>query len=167
LNQAIQVLSDFYGAPALLQTGQPKSEAAKVILEVLQTAQEDFEKLRQETTAAESSAEEGFERSTQKATVSLAKKTGMVQGKTQERATLKASIAQIDEDLEGAGTAFEAANTFLKEKKEQCTDKTMSYEERARRREEEIAGLKQALEILSPEDAEFIQVGQKAFLSRK
>jgi len=164
LSAAITTLTEFYGAPALLQTGQPKSEAANVIIETLQTAQEDFEKLKQETETAERNAEDAFDRNMQAAKVATAKKSALVEGKTQERSGVKVMISQLDSDVENATKAFEAARTYLKNKKEECANKSMSYEERKRRREEEIKGLQEALEILSA-DASFLQTG--AFLARK
>jgi len=47
---------------------------------------------------------------------------------------------------------------YLAKLKPQCESKAMSYEERKARREAEIAGLKEALSILSGDDVEaFIQ----------
>ena len=60
--------------------------------------------------------------------------------------------AQLDDDLGNAQKAYEAAVGFLTNKKEECANKAMSYEERKKKREEEIAGLQEALEILSAEE---------------
>jgi hypothetical protein len=164
LSSAISVLTDFYGTPALLQTGAKKQgDSAAVILDILQTAQEDFEKLKQDTEASESSSASKFEKDMQAAEVSKAKKTAMVDGKTKEKATVKVMISQISEDLADATKAYDAAKDFLKGVMEACANKAMSYEERQARRESEIAGLKDALEILSPE-AEFLQT--RSFLAR-
>jgi len=165
INGAIGVLQEFYGTAALLQTSskQPQSDTANVIIEYLQTAQEDFEKIRQETETAEKEGTMNYERDMQAAKVSLAKKKALIDGKTQERAGLKVMVGQITEDLANATKAWEAATEYLKNKKEECANKAMSYEERKRRREEEIAGLQEALEILSSEES-FVQLG---FLSSR
>jgi len=153
INTAIGVLQEFYGTAALLQTAskQPQSETATVIVEYLQTAQEDFEKIRQETETSENTGKANYERDLQAGKVSLAKKQALIEGKTQERAGLKVMIGQVSEDLANSSKAWEAATEYLKNKKEECSNKAMSYEERKRRREEEIAGLQEALEILSAE----------------
>merc|ERR1712032_101508 len=135
-----------------------------VIMEILATSQEDFEKLKQTTEAAESDSAEKFERAMQEAEVTKAKKTAQMDGKTKEKATVKVQISQISEDLGEASKALEAASSFLKEVKEQCASKAMSYEERKKRREAEIKGLEEALQILSPDEGEFLQTG---FMSRK
>jgi predicted nucleic acid-binding Zn-ribbon protein len=166
LSSAISVLTDFYGesAPALIQTASKKqSDSANVIMSILQTAQEDFEKLKQDTEAAESSAQSKYDKDMQAADVSKAKKTAMVEAKTAEKSTVKVMISQITEDLANATKAYDAAKDFLKGVMEACANKAMSFEERQARREAEIAGLKDALEILSP-DAEFVQT--RSFLAK-
>jgi len=165
LNTAIGVLQEFYGTAALLQTSatQPQGETATVIIEYLQTAQEDFEKIRQVTETAEKTGVADYEKDVQAAKVILAKKNALIDGKTRERAGIKVMIGQVTDDLANASKAWEAATEYLKNKKEECANKAMSYEERKRRREEEIAGLQEALEILSSDDS-FLQVG---FMSRQ
>jgi len=162
IGTAIGVLQEFYGTAALLQTAvaskQPQSESATMIIEYLQTAQEDFEKIRQEAETAEKTGTEDYEKDMQAAKVSLAKKKALIEGKEGERASLKVMIGQVSEDLANATKAWEAATEYLKNKKEECSNKAMSYEERKRRREEEIAGLQEALEILSSDES-FLQVG--------
>lgn len=166
LTKAIEVLSKFYGAPAaaLVQTGQPQSDTANLIMEILATSQEDFEKLKQTTEAAESDAAEKHAKMTQEAEVTKAKKTAEMEGKIKEKAGVKVMMTQITEDLGEASKALEAANSFLKGVKEACANKAMSYEERKKRREAEIKGLEEALQILSPDESEFLQVG---FMSKK
>jgi len=163
LNGAVTVLSDYYGtdAPAFIQVSQKKQgDTATVIIEILQTAQEDFEKLKQETEAAESKAADKYDKDMQAAEVAKAKKTAQMEGKQNEKATVKNQMAQIADDLADAEKALQAAQDFLKGVMEACANKAMSYEERQQRRAAEIEGLKQALEILSP-DAEFLQVNKK------
>jgi len=165
LTKAIEVLSKFYGqSAAFVQTGQPQTDSANVIMEILATSQEDFEKLKQTTESAESEAADKFDKMKQEAAVTKARKTAEMEGKQKEQATVKTSLAQISEDLEEASKALEAASTFLKTVKERCANKAMSYEERKKRREAEIKGLQEALEILSPDESEFIQTG---FMSKK
>jgi hypothetical protein len=168
LNGAVTVLSDYYGteAPAFIQVSAKKQgDTAAVIIEILQTAQEDFEKLKQETEAAESKAANKYDKDMQAAEVSKAKKTASMEGKQNEKGSVKVQITQISEDLADAEKALQAAQDFLKGVMEACANKAMSFEERQQRRAAEIEGLKQALEILSP-DAEFIQTSAK-FLGKQ
>jgi len=168
LNGAITVLSDYYGteAPAFIQVANKKQgDTAAVIIEILQTAQEDFEKLKQETESAESKASSKYDKDMQASQVSKAKKTAQRDGKQNEKATVKKQIAQISDDLADAEKALQASQDFLKGVMEACANKAMSFEERQQKRAAEIEGLKQALEILSP-DAEFIQTSTK-FLGKQ
>lgn len=88
-----------------------------------------------------------------------ATKSAEVKGKTQEKAGVKESIGMMSEDLAEADKALQAATDFLKGVMEACANKAMSYEERKARREAEIAGLKDALEILSSDDTtSFVQI---------
>lgn len=151
LNGAIQTLSEFYGAASLIQTSQPKSDTGNTIIAYLQTAQEDYEKIRQETEAAEKAGVSDYEKDMQAAKVALAKKNALIQAKSQERSGLKVMIAQIDDDLAASSKAYDAAVEYLKQKKAECANKAMSFEERQQKREEEIKGLQEALEILSSE----------------
>ncbi|CAD7922787.1 unnamed protein product [Amoebophrya sp. A120] len=157
INGAITALSEFYGkSTSFLQ--QPQTDAANTIISILETAQEDFEKLKQETEAAESDAVEKYEKFMQESQVAKATKEAEVKGKTQEKAGVKESIGMMSEDLTEANKALQAATDFLKGVMEACANKAMSYEERQKRREAEIAGLKDALEILSSDEESFLQV---------
>merc|ERR1719296_50141 len=103
LSGAIKTLTDFYGAEtAFVQTSQPKSDSANVIISMLQTAQEDFEKLKQETEAAESQQQDTYDKLVQEGEVTKAKKSALVEGKTNEIASVKVQLSQISEDLADA-----------------------------------------------------------------
>merc|ERR1719401_1179523 len=101
----------------------------------------------------------------QAAEIAKAKKTAQMEGKANEKSSVKSQAAQIAEDLGDAEKALDAAQEFLKGVMEACANKAMSYEERQARRAAEIEGLKQALEILSPEEEAFVQTGK--FLAQK
>jgi hypothetical protein len=136
-----------------------------MIMEILSTAQEDFEKLKQATEAQEAAASDKYDKNMQAAEVTKAKKSAEREGKVKERAAVKVQQTQITEDLAEATKALDAASAFLKGVKEACANKAMSYEERQKRRAEEIKGLEEALQILSAdEEGEFLQTG---FMSRK
>lgn len=153
LNSAIGILTDFYGGgaeTALVQVSVKKmSDKGEAIIEILRTAQNDFEKLRQTTEEAEAAAQKNYEKEIQDADVSLAKARALVEGKTSEQAAVKIQISQIDEDLGNAQKAWEAATKFLSATQEACANKPMTYEERQSKRQNEIEGLRTAMEILS------------------
>lgn len=141
LNEAVKVLSDFYGEKA--------SDKAEAIIGILETAQEDFEKLRQTTERAENDAVSEYEKSSQDNEVNLAKTKALIEGKQSEQASLKKSVAQMDGDMAGATKALDSASAFLKGVNEQCAVKVETFEEKQAKRKAEIDGLKEAQEILS------------------
>lgn len=160
ISAAINKLNEVYGI-ALVQTStdQPKSDTASVIIQMLQTAQSDFEKLKGDTEFAESKGTKNYEEFMQQSKVSQAKKQAMVQGKTGERSSVKSALAEIDDDLAEATKALDSASGYLKGVNERCKHKEMSYEERVAARESEIAGLREAFQILedSGKDTGFLQ----------
>lgn len=160
VSEAIKVLKEFYGM-SFLQVSQPtKGAAANAIIEILETSQMDFLKIQEETEQGEKDAASAYEEALQRFKVSKAKREAVVAGAEKERAGLKVMKNQVTDDLNEVTKAFNAASEFLSSKRDECANKAMSYEERQRRREEEIQGLREALEILSADDeAAFIQTG--------
>jgi len=134
----------------LIQTGAGKlSDKGDAIIQILETAQSDFEKIRQTTESSEKDAQAMYEKDMQDSEVSLAKSNAMIEGKTSEIASIKVQLGQLDEDLANAQKGFEAAGNYLASVQEACANKPMSFEERQSKRKSEIEGLKTALEILS------------------
>ena len=66
------------------------------------------------------------------------------------------SVSELDSDKSGVETELAAVNEYLKELEGRCIAKAETYEERTQRRTAEIAGLKEALQVLENETA-FIQ----------
>jgi len=60
---------------------------------------------------------------------------------------------ETQSDIDSTSQELSDVNTALTAWQEKCANKAMSYEERKQRREAELAGLKEALEILAPEQA--------------
>merc|ERR1719230_1196987 len=86
-----------------------------------------------------------------------------VKYKTQEAASLDKKAAQLSSDREGVQTELDAVVEYIAELDKKCTYKVESYAERKARREGEINGLKEALEVLKNETA-FVQTASKRAL---
>jgi len=83
-----------------------------------------------------------------------------VKYKTKEAASLDKAVSELKTDLEGVTSELDAVNSAWKTLKSQCIAKPETYEDRKARREEEINGLKEALEVLENEAA-LVQVSSK------
>jgi len=178
VRKALGVLREYYGsgAAAMLQSGtglademqQPAmpekhakaTGAGSSIIGILEVVENDFAKnLAAEETEEDDSSEE-YEKITQENKVSKTLKDQDVKYKTAEFKALDKSIAELTGDLQTTDAELSAVLDYYGKIKERCIAKPESYEERQKRREAEISGLKEALKILEDETA-FMQNGKK------
>merc|ERR1719240_215706 len=160
--KAITILKDFYESAALLQTaattakkaaapefGEAKSDAGSVIIGILEMSNEDFVRLHSETETSESEAVEAYEKLMQENKASKGAKLAEVKGSLSEIKSLNVSLENSGEDHGMTSKELDAVLEYIDKLKPQCEEKAMSYAEKKARREAEISGLKEALEILS------------------
>lgn len=74
-----------------------------------------------------------------------------VKYKSQEATGLDKAIAEAASDREGVQTELAAVMEYMSGLEKQCIEKAETFEERKRRFEAELAGLKEALKILEGE----------------
>merc|ERR1719389_1516362 len=168
--KAMGVLKSFYEGSALIQTnsktGRPsfggaKSDTGSSIISVLEVAESDFTTLLAETETAEDAAADAYEKSTKENTVSKSTKEADFKAKESEIKSLTVQLGHSKEDHASTSAELDAVLAYIDKLRPQCEEKAMSYEEKKAAREAEIAGLKEALEIL--EGSSFLQ-GSKNFL---
>merc|ERR1719326_2687151 len=160
VGKALDALRDYYGgAAALLQEGQPPapqkhakaSGAGGGIIDILEVVESDMsEELAKEETQ-EADAVETYEKVSQENKVATSVKNQDVKYKTQEYKGLDKLITELSGDKANLSTELDAVLEYYEKIKDRCIAKPESYEERKARREAEIAGLKEALKILSGE----------------
>eukprot|EP00397_Hematodinium_sp_SG-2012_P021896 GEMP01022652.1.p1 GENE.GEMP01022652.1~~GEMP01022652.1.p1 ORF type:complete len:667 (+),score=258.70 GEMP01022652.1:157-2157(+) len=153
---ALRVLRDYYQSKdeAFLQTSVHKSsDAAGGIISILEVAESDFARSLAESQETEDDAVDVYEKTTQENKVATATKRAAVEGKTQESARLQKFIADASGDREGVNEELSTVLEYLDKLRPQCTTEPDSYEEQKKRREHEIEGLKDALDILENETA--------------
>merc|ERR1719262_1280040 len=143
---ALKVLRDYYG-------GADKAHAAAEgastgIIGMLEVIESDFSKGIAEMNTAEETAQEEYEKTTQENEISRNLKEADVKYKTKEAKGLDASIAEATTDKEGLESELESVMEYYNKLKPACIAQPETYEERKKRRESEIAGLKEALSIL-------------------
>merc|ERR550514_1781986 len=86
--------------------------------------------------------------------------------KTKEAKGLDESVAETSSDKASVQTELDAVLEYFEKIKAKCVVKVTPYEEIKKRREEEIAGLKEGLEILETETA-LVQKGTSHTLRGK
>merc|ERR550537_891505 len=161
IQKALKVLNDYY----------PKSSAhgsaggsSTGIIGLLEVCESDFSKELAEITEAEESAAHAYEAETKENEITKVTKEQDVKFKTNEAASLDKSVSEYSSDRAGVETELGAVNEYLKELEGRCIAKAESYADRKARREAEIAGLKEAQEILENETA-LLQTKSKHFMS--
>merc|ERR1719324_1025945 len=157
LTMALQILRDYYAEKeSLLQqpevsTHSKASGAATGIIGLLEVSQSDFSKLLADATVEEEAAEKEYEKISQENRVSTAMKDADVKYMTKEVASLEKSVSELTSDIQSEQTELDAVLDYYEKLKPGCIAKPMTYEERKKRWEAEIAGLKEALVILEGE----------------
>ena len=97
-----------------------------------------------------------YDKTTQENKVTKTMKEQDVKYKTQEYKSLDKTITELTSDKDTASIELSAVMEYCGKLKDRCVAKPETYAERARRRDAEIAGLKDALSILEEETA-FVQ----------
>merc|ERR1719198_844017 len=163
VGMALQVLRDYYaekdafiqgGNSAFLQgrmNAAKHSKATGASTGILEVVESDFSKLLAEGNAAEAMAQEEYEKLTQDNEIAA-------KYKVKDSKETEAMLAGLKEDKETAMKEYDAIMEYWEKLQPMCIAKPEPYAERKRRREAEIAGLKQALTILEEE------AGSPAFL---
>jgi len=174
VQKALGVLRDYYGGAALVQKSfdafmqQPakpktfvKAEGAGAsIIDILEVVESDFTKNLAAEETQEEDAVSTYEKTTQDNKIATTEKNQGVKYKTQEFTGLDKAIVDMTGDKDSATTELDAVLEYYGKLKDRCIAKPETYEERKARREAEIAGLKEALNILETETA-FLQGGRR------
>jgi hypothetical protein len=164
VRKALSVLRDYYGgSAALVQDGaaQPaKPElfakaggAGGSIIDILEVVESDFASNLAKEESQESDAQQEYDTTTQENSVTKTLKLQDVKYKTQEFTGLDKAISDLSSDLASEKTEYAAVMEYYGKVKDRCIAVPETYEERKARREAEITGLKEALNILETETA--------------
>merc|ERR1719316_1962438 len=151
---ALKVLREYYGG------GKGAQGAGGGIISMLEVVEADFTKGLESMITEEESAVSEYKDQTHENDLAKTTKTQDVKYKTEEFKALDNSIAEATSDRGALETELQAVDEYYESLKKQCIAKPETYEERKKRREAEIAGLKEALEILN--GAAFLQNGTPA-----
>lgn len=151
---ALKILNDYYAKADKAHSSA--DGAGSGIIGMLEVIESDFTKGITEMVAAEQTAAATYEKESKENAIEKTTKEQDVKYKTKEAASLDKAVAELTTDREGVEAELDAVNEYLDSLDKKCTYKVESYEERKARREAEINGLKEALDILESETA-FVQ----------
>lgn len=152
---ALKILRDYYASKD--SEGAAKG-AATSIVGLLEVVESDFSKGLAEMTAAEESAAANYKKESKENAIDKAIKDQDVKYKTKESVDLDKTAAEETSDRAGVKDSLVAVVEYLAKLEEKCVAKPESYEARAAHRVAEIAGLEEAVQMLSG-DTVFLQHG--------
>jgi len=167
--QALAVLREFYAkaaeATALVQQ-TPAEDAPETfsspykgmgaesggIVGMLEVIESDFARLDVVTTASEIQAAAAFKKFVNEAEEDKAVAEAEVDHKRDKLETTKQVLSSTKNDLEQTQAQLDAAEKYFEKLKPSCVDSGISWNERIKRREEEMQSLKEAYQILTGEE---------------
>merc|ERR1719386_491676 len=152
---ALKTLRDFYGVYVKEHGGFSSADGtASGVIAMIETLESEFSVALVKMKTIEDAAVAEYTEFSKTFDVRKAGKEQDIKYKTREHVTLDKYARDTTTDLEGVQSELDANNEALSKLQEMCTGKAETYEERVARREEEIAGLKEALENLESEVSE-------------
>jgi CHASE3 domain sensor protein len=168
VSQALAVLKDFYAkaaeATALAQQtpGEDAPESFDEpykgmqsegggVMDFLEVISADFARLESETTTDEETEQEEYETFMFESKKDKALKENEIGHKTEKKTSQEGAKHSAEKELAVTQEELDAALAYFEKLKPTCVDTGITYEERVKRREEEIQSLKEALKILSGE----------------
>lgn len=148
VRQAVKVLREYYSSDA---DAHGKSEAGGSIIGLLEVVESDLSRGLAEAETTEDTAQAEYQRVSMDN--KLTKKTyeSDVKYKTREATGLDKAVAEHKSDRESNQAELDALLEYTKSVRASCEVKPETYDDRKGRRDAEIAGLKEALEVLSSE----------------
>jgi len=151
---ALKILNEYYAKAG--KAHGSSDGAGGGIVGMLEVIESDFTKTITEMVSAEQMAADTYETETKENAVAKTTKEQDVKYKTKAFTDLDKKIGELTTERSGVEDELTAVNEYLASLDKKCTYKVESYAERKARRQAEIDGLKQALEVLENETA-FVQ----------
>jgi len=170
VKMALKILREYYAQDKAHAAADGAGEGIIGLLEVVES---DFSKALAEFVTTEASAAAAYDKGTKENEIEVATKEQDVLYKTKESNQLDQAVSETSSDRSGVQTELDAVNEYLASLAKQCITTggvlgtagagSETYETRQARRETEIAGLREALSILSGETS-LLQSNRKAHI---
>merc|ERR1719152_729647 len=148
---ALNILREYYAKDG--KSHGAAEGAGSGIIGLLEVCESDFSKDLAEIVSTEETAAAAYDRATKENEVETATKSQDVKYKTQEATGLDKQVNEATSDRDGVQEELDAVLGYLEKLNERCVAKAETYAERKAARDQEIAGLKEALEILDGQSA--------------
>merc|ERR1719231_1929506 len=161
---ALKVLNDYYSKDA---SHARADGAGSGIIGLLEVVESDFTKGLAEMRAAESTAVAEYDQLSKANSIEKATKEQDVKYKTKEAKEQDKTSSETNADRATVQEELDAINQYYSNLKGRCVAKAESHSQRVKRREAEIAGLKEALSILDGEAVLIQQNSRRALRGRK
>jgi len=133
-------------------TGEVRDEAEYGVLALLEVILSDFGKVEATTKASEAESQKMYEEFITDSKKSQAKKEKNIEMNDSDKASAEEQLRQDIADLKATQDELIASEAYYQKLVPQCIDKGMTFDERTKAREAEVASLKEALGILGSED---------------
>merc|ERR1719194_259697 len=146
---ALKVLNEYYAKDDKAHASA--DGAGSGIIGLLEVCESDFTKGLAEMTSTEQTAASEYDTESKENEITKATKDQDVNYKTKESKGLDKAVTEATADKAGVQEELTAINEYYSGIKARCIAKAETYSERVKRREAEIAGLKEALSILDGE----------------
>jgi len=171
VEQAMAVLKEYYAksAEATALTQQTPGEDAPEtfdapykgmlpeggsVIDFLEVILSDFARLESETASAEATEKEEYDKYKFESDKDKALKENERGHKEEKRTNDESALNSAQEELKTTQEQLDKAIAYYEKLKPTCVDSGITYEERVRRREEEIQSLQEALKILAGTDVD-------------
>jgi len=147
---ALKILNEYYSKDAAHAAAKG---AGASIIGLLEVVESDFSKELAEIEATEEASATAYDQESKENEIEKTTKTKDVEYKTQEANSLDKETAELSSDRSGVQAEQDAVLEYLTKMEKECTEVAESYATRKARFEAEVAGLKEALEVLESETA--------------
>lgn len=171
LENAVNVLKEFYGkageAKALIQQrNRLRDEPPEIfdepyqgqkagnsgVMGMLDVIKSDFQRLEQDTKSAEAGSQSQYDEFMSDTAIDEAAKKRSIEHKKRDKHESEMTLDETKSGLESSQMQLDAAKASFEKLKPACVDVGMSYQERVKRRRDEVESLQEALRILSGDD---------------
>merc|ERR1719162_2750231 len=168
VEQAMAVLKDFYAksAEATAFAQQPAADAPETfdkaytglgasggnVVDFLEVILTDFARLESETAASEAEESDAYKTFMFESKKDKALKENEIRLKSGTKTDKESALSDANGNLKTTQEQLDGALAYYEKLKPQCVDSGITYEERVKRREEEIVSLTEALKILAGTD---------------